>query len=134
MVDFTEIERNLFSTFENYFFRGEKWVLQKRIAWNKRGIPVDNLSFFDYEYKIRREDQLGQGDMFDYYIIIINNYQEFEIDYENWSGGVFDDSPNGMLNKRLKFFSLSFFEDLNSTKEFIDWLLSNYKPSRFSVT
>lgn len=95
---------------------------------------MENLSFFDYEYKIRKENQLNRGDMFDYYIIIFNNYQEFEIDYENWSGGLFDNSPESMHNKRMKFFSLHFFENSNSTTEFINWLLSNYKPSRFSFT
>ena len=134
MIDFTEIEGTLFLAFENYFFKEEKWVLQKRISWKKRGIPVENLSFFDYEYKIRKENQLNRGDMFDYYIIIFNNYQEFEIDYENWSGGLFDNSPESMHNKRMKFFSLHFFENSNSTTEFINWLLRNYKPSRFSFT
>ena len=132
MTDFTELELKLFSTFENYFFKDEKWVLQKRIAYNKRGIPVDHLSFFDYEYKIRKENQLGWDDAFDYYVIIFNNYEEFEIDYENFFGGIMPDGP--LPSKRLKFFSLDVFKDLKSTKEFINWLLSNYGPSRFSFT
>ena len=132
MTDFTVLEHKLFSTFENYFFKDEKWILQKRIAWNKRGIPVDHLSFFDYEYKIRKQNQLGRSDLFDYYVIIFNNYEEFEIDYENWRGAITPDEP--LPSKRLKFFSLHYFKNLKSTEEFINWLLSNYEPSSFSFT
>ena len=60
------------------------------------------------------------------------NYEEFEIDYENWIGGVM---PNGPLpSKRLKFISFPYFENLKSIEEFINWLLSNYEPSSFSFT
>lgn len=138
MNDLLSIENQLFSAFENYYFKGEKWVLQKRISWKKRGIPVSDLSFFDYEYKIRKQSQINNLELFDYYLIIFNNFEEFEIDYENlpnagWQNGEYN-IYEGSLTKRLKFFNLGFFEDLNSTQQFIDWILDNYKPSSFSFT
>ena len=125
---------NIQKILSDNLFNNEKWVIQKRISWRKRGIPISELSISDYEYKLRLESQLTMNDLFSYYLIIFNNEKEFEIDYGNWSGGRFQPTPEYQQNRRIKFYSTHWFEHLTLTKSLIEWIITTLKPSRFSNT
>lgn len=134
---YTDFENTMLSVFDDFYFNDECWVLQKRIKWNKRGIPVKDLSLFDFEYKIRKQKEINEGELFLYYtidFIEIGNDCKMRIDCSNNNVGV------GQKYGFQHFIELSFyhnqfrFQEKNSIKEFFHFLLSNFKPSIFSFT
>jgi len=73
----------LLNLFSNYHYQGEKWIVQKRVNWSKRGIPLRDLSFSDYEYKIRLDSQKTKVELFKYYTLEIRDTGILEIDCMN---------------------------------------------------
>ena len=131
-------ENIITDVFKNFIFKNKKWVLQKRIAWEKRGFPLNQLSYKDFEYKIRLEEELSSN-FFSYYLFKFVDENTMIINYGNWNAGVsqyYPDIKGGSVYQHLiEINSIDrLFENILKATNLFKWLMDNYKPSQFSYT
>lgn len=95
-------EDMLQKVFSDFTFESDKWVLQKRIAWDMREIPLKELKYSDYEYKIRLANNLERMDNFSYYLLQFTK-NSMTIDYEIFMGGPSDEEAIMSFDKHKAF-------------------------------
>ena len=132
----TDFENLIVEIFKNYHYNGDKWIVQKKRKESVKTFHQKTIGPFDYYFKILRERDIEKFELFDYYTISLEKNGDINIDCDNENVGARLNSYYFTLTTNIAAITGYRKEHLtkDSLQRFVEYIMSNYKPSIFSHT